>query len=90
MLMNHINSWHGNNAFFIMQLGLSCTTKSLHFRGPNGRFDTHEKLFWGCKLGQISPTGHFNLQCIETFYIRRAIQIVLNLAFVAFYIRRCA
>ena len=28
---------------------------SLHFRGPNERFGTHEKLSWGCKLCQISP-----------------------------------
>ena len=27
---------------------------SLHFWGPNERFGTHEKLSWGCKVGQIS------------------------------------
>ena len=27
MLMNHVNSCHGNNVFFIVQLSLSCTTK---------------------------------------------------------------
>ena len=56
MLMNHVNSCHGNNAFFIVRLSLSCTTKnSLHYRGTNKRFGTHEKLSWGYKLGQISP-----------------------------------
>ena len=28
---------------------------SLHFRGPNEQFGTHEKLSWECELGQISP-----------------------------------
>ena len=33
MLMNHVNSCHGNNAFFEMQLSLSCTTKTVCISG---------------------------------------------------------
>ena len=30
---------------------------SLHFCGPNVRFGIHEKLSWGCKVGQIKSRG---------------------------------
>ena len=33
MLMNHVNSCHGNNVFFIVQLSISCTTKILCVSG---------------------------------------------------------
>ena len=33
MLMNHVNSSHGNNAFFEMQLSLSCTTQTVCISG---------------------------------------------------------
>ena len=72
MLMNHVNSCHGNNVFFIVQLSLSCTTKIfLHFRGPNEQFGTHEKLSWGCKLGQISPQVILICNKLERFYIHQ-------------------
>ena len=64
MLMNHVNSCHGNNVFFIVQLSLS-----LHFRRPNEQFGTHEKLSWGCKLGQISPQVILICNKLERFYI---------------------
>ena len=32
MLMNHVNSCHGNNVFFIVQF-ISCTTKNLCISG---------------------------------------------------------
>ena len=37
---------------------------SLHFWGPNERFGTHEKLSWGCKVGQISSRGSWGIDCI--------------------------
>ena len=43
MLMNHVNSCHGNNAFFQNAIEFILYDKnSLHFRGPNERFGTHE------------------------------------------------
>ena len=33
MLINHVNSCHGDNAFFEMQLSLSCTTKTVGISG---------------------------------------------------------
>ena len=89
MLMNHVNSCHRNNAFFIVQLSLSCTTKnSLHFRGPNERFGTHEKLSWGASKVKLAP-GSFYFFMNWTVLYTSTIQLILNLAFVAFYIRRC-
>ena len=55
MLMNHINSCHGNNAFFKMQLSLSCTTKTLCISGVPMNDLAPMKIVLGCKLGQISP-----------------------------------
>ena len=61
---------------------------SLHFRGPNERFGTHEELTWGCKLGQISPRVILICNELERFiYVSNA--NCFNLAFVVFYIRRC-
>ena len=65
---------------------------SLHFRGPNEQFGTHEKLSWGCKLGQISPQVILICNKLERFiYCTSTIHtcIVLNQVFVAFLIRRC-
>ena len=90
MLMNHVNSCHGNNAFFKMQLSLSCTTKTLCISGVPMNDLAPMKIVLGCKLGQISP--RVILICNELNWnvlITSAMQIVLNLAFVAFYIRRC-
>ena len=74
MLMNHVNCFHGNNAFFIVRLSLSCTTKiSLHFRGTNKRFGTHEKLSWVCKLAEISPQFILIFNELERFiYVNNA------------------
>ena len=37
----------------------------MHLRGSNERFGTHEKLSWGCFVGQISSSG--NDRCDTTF-----------------------
>ena len=55
MLMNHVNSCHGNNAFIKMQLSLSCTTKTLCISRVPMNDLAPIKIVLGCKLGQISP-----------------------------------
>ena len=58
MLKNRVNGCHGNHAFFYSAIEFIFEDKtSLHFWGPNERFGTHEKLSWGCKVGQISSRG---------------------------------
>ena len=58
MLKNRVNGCHGNHAFFHSAIEFIFEDKnSLHFWGPNERFGTHEKLSWGCKVGQISSRG---------------------------------
>ena len=55
MLKNRVNGCHGNHTFFHSAIEFIFKDKnSLHFWGPNERFGTHEKLSWGCKVGQIS------------------------------------
>ena len=58
MLKNRVNGCHGNHAFFHSAIEFIFEDKnSLCFWGPNERFGTHEKLSWGCKVGQISSRG---------------------------------
>ena len=65
MLKNRVNGCHGNHAFFHSAIEFISEDKnSLHFWGPNERFGTHEKLSWGCKVGQISSRGNCQF---ETF-----------------------
>ena len=62
MLKNRFNGCHGNHAFFHSTIEFIFEDKnSLHFWGPNERFGTHEKLSWGCKVGQISSRGNMNV-----------------------------
>ena len=63
MLKNHVNGCHGNHAFFHSAKEFIFEDKnSLHFWGPNERFGTHEKLSWGCKVGQISSRGNIDVK----------------------------
>ena len=62
MLKNRVNGCHGNHAFFHSAIEFIFEDKkSLCFWGPNERFGTHEKLSWGCKVGQISSRGIFSV-----------------------------
>ena len=84
MLMNHVNSCHGNNAFFMVQLSLSCTTKnSLHFRGPSERFGTHEKLSWGASKVKLAP-GSFFYELERFIYVNNTTYFKSNLCSVLY------
>ena len=57
MLKNHVNGWHGNHAFFHSANQFIFEPKVFAFHP----FDTHEKLSWGCEVGQISSRNIISL-----------------------------
>ena len=58
MLKNQVNSCHENYAFFhSANKFIFEEENSMYFCGRNERFGTHEKLTWGCKVGQVSSRG---------------------------------
>ena len=62
MLMNQVNSCHGNNAFFIMQLSLSCTTIIHCISGVPMNDLAPMKNCPGVQVRSKLPPVHFNLQ----------------------------